>query len=882
MVAMGQEIALGLGSKLWLVSLDEGKKEEQYRPLFQAHGLPLASLRFASEGLVVATLSSSSNGNSDSAACLMTLNCGKGTVEVIESYDIRSNGQSIPIFADLHPSGHLMVLTDGSQVRLRRLLVDSLSTVAKFPLKNCLKCIFSAGGHYFAAASAQQLQIRATYSPRAPLLEVNLENLGIKGDVMSLLWASWDTRLILTTTSGLWAFSIPDGKLVGVHEGDTKLVASAVGGNNLVYTCTATGQLHIFELNNNSASSPESAAALGIVQGRTEQIEVPPCAAVTALAVGHTALVLGCSNGEAIPISLPFASENGSLRVGKSQRCSLSAITCLALKEEESIQGGFEGMVLKAIVGASDGSLVLLTNMDSILSSHPDTSDALQVVDNVLVPRPALEGLQSQVQRFGAKLQSAVEEKTSQLAAESEKLVTQLSEMQLKLSQAEDEIRTISQARQAEQGQHAAQLTQRLQAAEAAFEKRLGIMEDKLSQGMREEATLRTDAERKVQELLEMREQIARAESEARTAGITAAVSNVEARLTAEKEQRIRAETDFTKGKSAWQEEKQNIEARATAKLESVKAELEELLAAERASVQRLRGECAVLRQRYEAQVREAQVAKTAAQQKIDAAEKLRKEKEGILRDLAGVKSELSAREITLEDKEAVLVQLTKKENELELKCAALSEARTAGDKELEEKKERINALVQQVEGLRGECRAAIEARTAAELAASSRKQRELAARKEGAVQAETVEKLRKQLRNIPSEIADVAALIQQPHELKAAVVKLYHKHAAGDKAKKIEEERKKEDGGTIDATVEIEELRGAVVRLQGQLEEQRASAVIERRRAVSENSQLLKEIHRLQEENEALRRRKSNIASSGKGGGGVDVVVRAGSSGGK
>ena len=886
LVAIEQGLAVKLGSKLWLLSLETNDKEEyHWRPLSQGHVLPLVSARFAAECPIIATLSSKiSTGSEHSGASLMILNSESGTSEVFESYLVGGSGHGVPIYADMHPSGHMVVLTNGFQVRLQRILADSLAPVTNFPMTACKTCLFSAGGHYFAASSPQKLLVWGTYM-RSSVMEVqNLEQVGVTGTVLSLLWSCHDTKLILATSEGFWMWFVPDGKPIAVHKmtDNTELIACALGGSNIFYTCTAKGRLQLFDLGatNNSfnTGNVQSAELAG-----TAHVEMPQGATATAFTVGESVLVLGCSNGEVILIDLPLnVDTTSSLSYGKSIRCILRAVTSLAIKEEKGSLGVSEGEI-EVFVGGSDGCVTLLTssegdlNVDCNTTSLPGQSAAIySKSDDVLVPRPALEALKLQVQRFSAKLQTAVEEKTAQLTAESDKLVAQLKEIKLKLSQAEDENFKISQARQAEHAQHQAELTHRLHVAEMAFEGRLGIMEEKLSQGMREEATMRIDAEKKLHEALELQKVQAIADEEGRTEVIAATARNIETLLSAERELKLRAESELESLKIAWETEKKNMEIRSAAKLENAKTEAEEILAAERASVQRLRGECAVLRQRYEAQGLEAQVAKSAAQQKIDAAEKLRKEKEGLLRDFAGVKSELAAREMALKDKEGEVAELSSKNNDLQRRYAAMSEACTAEDKELQGKKERIQELVQQIENLRAECRAAVEARTAAELTASSRKQKEAATRKEGAAHAETVKRLHNQIRKISSDISDAAALIQQPHELKAAVVKLYHKHALPSKQKEEESNRKDGEDGRKASSMEIEDLRAIVARLQGQIEEQRVSATAERRRAVVENSELLREVNRLQEENEVLKRNKGKIGSGNKGP--VDVQVKAGS----
>jgi len=394
------------------------------------------------------------------------------------------------------------------------------------------------------------------------------------------------------------------------------------------------------------------------------------------------------------------------------------------------------------------------------------------------------------------------------------------------------------------------EVKEKLYAAEQAFERRLGIMETKLSQDLIKERALREEAEKNLKEEKELHERHVAIAAKEKQNAISAAVQEIEQKLEKEHKLNIKLIKQIENMETVWEAEKQAFEAEVDQEVISAKTEADTLLASERATAQRLRGEAAVLKQRYEDQLVIAKLAESNAQQLSQEGKKLRAEVEGLLKDLTVVKSELAARDSAFQDKEAMLRELTDRERALEIKCAALVDAQEAANKQTAEEKCKASNFAQQVESLRGEYRSAQKALKAAEMTASSRKQRELAARKETAAQKEIVERLKRKLKAISGAIAEAGALIQQPTELKNAVINLYQTYATHSYYKDQENSCGEEGAATEkrDHQRVVESLKATIQRLQRQLQNQRDTNLAEARRAVNENGFLMKDIQVLEQ----------------------------------
>ncbi len=63
----------------------------------------------------------------------------------------------------LHPSGLHAVVGFADKLRLLNILMDSIRVVKDFPVRGCVECRFSSGGHLFAAAQSNVVSLFSTY-----------------------------------------------------------------------------------------------------------------------------------------------------------------------------------------------------------------------------------------------------------------------------------------------------------------------------------------------------------------------------------------------------------------------------------------------------------------------------------------------------------------------------------------------------------------------------------------------------------------------------------------------------------------------------------------------------------------------------------------------
>ncbi|KAI8906392.1 WD40-repeat-containing domain protein, partial [Gorgonomyces haynaldii] len=97
----------------------------------------------------------------------------------------------------MHPSGLYILVGFVDKLRLMNILMDDLRPIREFSIRSCRECRFSNGGHVFAAAHGNIVQIFSTWNFD------NIENLkGHNGKVKSLYWSPDDGTLVSAGSDG--------------------------------------------------------------------------------------------------------------------------------------------------------------------------------------------------------------------------------------------------------------------------------------------------------------------------------------------------------------------------------------------------------------------------------------------------------------------------------------------------------------------------------------------------------------------------------------------------------------------------------------------------------------------------------------------------------
>ncbi|KAJ3076789.1 Cilia- and flagella-associated protein 57 [Podochytrium sp. JEL0797] len=113
----------------------------------------------------------------------------------------------------IHPSGLYVLIGFGDKLRLMNVLIDDFRPFKEFGIRACREACFSNGGHLFAAAHGNIIQLYSVWSFE------NVANFkGHNGKVRSLYWSPDDAILVSAGTDGaVYSWVTKDGKRDGEY-----------------------------------------------------------------------------------------------------------------------------------------------------------------------------------------------------------------------------------------------------------------------------------------------------------------------------------------------------------------------------------------------------------------------------------------------------------------------------------------------------------------------------------------------------------------------------------------------------------------------------------------------------------------------------------------
>lgn len=103
-----------------------------------------------------------------------------------------------PLSVAFHPSGLHVLVGFSDKLRLMNILMDDIRPFKEIPIKGCIECQFSNGGHLFAAANGTAVQIYSSYTGEQICLPLRIHT----ENVNSIYWSLDDTAIISAGIDG--------------------------------------------------------------------------------------------------------------------------------------------------------------------------------------------------------------------------------------------------------------------------------------------------------------------------------------------------------------------------------------------------------------------------------------------------------------------------------------------------------------------------------------------------------------------------------------------------------------------------------------------------------------------------------------------------------
>eukprot|EP00941_MAST-03F_sp_MAST-3F-sp1_P005113 g5113.t1 len=132
----------------------------------------------------------------------LVITCGKDCSVRIWNYETGKCNlvQHFPdeaLSVAIHPSSYHILIGFSDKLRLMNVLIDTMKASKEFPVKNCTEVRFSKGGHLFACAYNNAIQVYSTFT-----CELVTTLRGHNGKVKSIWWADDDAKILSAGLGG--------------------------------------------------------------------------------------------------------------------------------------------------------------------------------------------------------------------------------------------------------------------------------------------------------------------------------------------------------------------------------------------------------------------------------------------------------------------------------------------------------------------------------------------------------------------------------------------------------------------------------------------------------------------------------------------------------
>lgn len=760
------------------------------------------------------------------------------TVEVIKYFN------SEPGAVALHPSGLHILVCFHDRVRFMNLYGDNIQEFKVFPLRAVSEVKFSVGGQYFSLVHGNVIHLYNTYTCESAAMA---QLRGHSQKVRCIQWCSQtayptDTRLVSCAVDG----SVIDWNLREMRKEndhmDKRFQYHAVVSDDKsiwVVGVPASSQadtkwkmkLRELELANFRGDAIASDYEFSDIQMTT-----------LALAPQHRLLFGGCSDGSVKLMTFPL---QGGIHDPPILAHS-GPINKMALSFDETMlftvgsDGSFfifdvkeDGRTTKRELNYAEEILISKTDLEeknSIAASLRQTAEDLKL------------DMEYQEKRRGIQHEERVKDLTDHFKEESEKQATQF-----------------ANAWNAKVEQERAFADIKREKAEEHRKACEGLERDKDAQLQRLEEICKERSqtlERQRQDFalqLQLREdEIERQRREAEEAFLE--------KLGVEHDKLLKLKSDFVQEEATQKETRQQLELDTDAEIETVKKKYEEALSKERDKYLHMKGENAIMKKNFALLSKEIE-SRAAEVRALDTSKaKLSAQIKDLQNKISQLHAEIDERDVTIGEKEKKIYELKKKNQDLEKHKFVLDHRIRQLKSQIEPRQMEIAKENERIKAKDAELEQFHRNNLALRINIEELKEKittQQASKKALLNRLKDFETYRSRVKN---DIGELAQMVQDPENLREAVDKMYEEHVVargGKRAATLETELKSEFHTHTDFLAKtVESLKRKVVSDQDAHKEEIASVM-------TENLQLIQEIHNLRKEIRALRNTSTSSPDS-------------------
>ncbi|KAM4721643.1 cilia- and flagella-associated protein 57 [Rhinophrynus dorsalis] len=748
-------------------------------------------------------------------------NFENNTLELYKEYQEEAYSVS------LHPFGLYALVGFSDKLRLMNLLIDDIRPFKEFTIRGCRECMFSHGGHLFAAVNGNVIHIYSTTTFE------NVTNLkGHNGKVRSIAWSADDSKLV---SCGLDGAVYEWNPLLGKRDSECVLKSCS-------YSCVAM--------------SPDAKTIFAVGSDQTlkeisdSQIlrEIPSFdATYTAVAISHSGRMIftGTSSGNIRSMKYPLPVQ----KEFNEYQAHAGPVTRLVVT--------YDDQYLLSV--SEDGCLILWKISDKegrVLKREKEVAYA----EEVLITRSDLEEKNQLMMELKTRVEELKMENEYQLRLKDMNYNEKLKELTEKFIQEMEVLKTTNQILKADKEKQ--ELKHQEDVAELMEKQSREVQDQELTnnQKLLLEYEKYQELQVKSQRMQEEYEKQLHELEESKSQALEELTEYYETKLQEKVSQLQVAQDEARQHTREFEETKKQIEEDVDLEIQDVKIRYERRLREERETSLRLKGESGIMRKKFtslqkDIEERAADIEKMKVEQ-----QKLQGVIKSLEKDIQGLKREIQERDETIQDKEKRIYDLKKKNQELEKFKFVLDYKIKELKKQIEPRENEIKEMKEQIQEMETELELFHKQNSQLDLNITELRQKLKATDNEMHKERQKVHDVEAVVKRFKTDLHNCAGFIQDPKKLKANIRDLYEKYVRDSDVKEIV---------GVDADIQQEyarqreHLERSLSTLQKKLVKDTEIHRAENVRMMQENVTLIKEINELRRELKVSRTKVHDLESA-------------------
>ncbi|KAK0134411.1 Cilia- and flagella-associated protein 57 [Merluccius polli] len=652
--------------------------------------------------------------------------------------------QEEALSVSLHPSGLFLLVGFTDKLRMMNLLIDDIRTFKEFTVRGCRECVFSHGGHLFAAINGNVIHIYSVTT-----FDNILTLKGHNGKVQAVAWSADDGRLVSCGADGaVYEWNVFSGK----RESESVL-------KSCVYTGVAV------------SSDARTIFAAGTSLKEIQDCQASVCARVlrevpgddvtyTALAVSRSGKVIftGTSSGTLRVIKYPLPLQKDWIEY----QAHCGPVTKVLVTFDDQL----------LLTASGDGSLLVWRIVDKEGRGLRDKE--VHYTEEILVTKTDLEEKNQNMQELKTRVEELQMEKEYQLRLCDISYNDKIKELSETFIREIESLKTENQVMKREGEKQSVAHQDALMEITEKHSKELQDSECSNSQKLLLEYAKSAELQQQKQAMEEEYERRLGAAEQSGARALEELTLSFQAKLHDKTQQLGQCQDEARQQRREFEEDKRQTEEDADQEIQGLRLRYEKRLYGEKETNLTLRGETGIMKKQLGSLQRELE-------ERCGDIERLKKEAtrlHGVIRslekDILGLKKVIAERVETIRDKEKVIGEQTKKNQELEKLKYSQNYTLEELKKNIAPRDHAIAGMKEQIQEMEAELEHFHQKNTQLELRVDDLKLKLRATGQERNMEMQRVKQSEATVRRFKVDLHRCAALLQEPKQLKAAVQEMY------------------------------------------------------------------------------------------------------------